>query len=240
MTDPWRGAPTSELADQVLPRWFVVLAVVLVPLAIVAAVLAFVAFDPEEVPVAARRPPPSGGFTTGVGAVVVGDSPARPADGLCAALDGVAVGGTTEDRAQLARGLEALCSVGLPGDVAARLERFARAGGVVRFAQFELTGVDSTADLQAEPPLLLVNAKFARTSPAFIAPLLAHDATFLEADPATAEGALEARQAEAAICEELFAAERPPRGCDDAAALLGLEDPLAALRAAGFAEDVPG
>ncbi|MGH8903953.1 MAG: hypothetical protein ACRDYA_20320, partial [Egibacteraceae bacterium] len=148
----------------------------------------------------------------------------------------VRVAGAVADRAALTAGLDALCSVRLDVDVATRLREFARAGGVIRFAQFQATGVDSTADLgrRGTPPRIYVNAKFARTDPAWIAPLVAHDVTFLELDPTTAGGLLAARKVEAQVCAELFADRRPSRGCDDAKALLSLPDPLAALRAAGF------
>lgn len=233
---PWARTRTGELADPLLPRWFVLLALVAVAAAAAAAVAAFLVFTPADVGVAERRPPPAGGLTTGVGDLVVGDRPAAPVDGLCPTLDGVRTGGTAVDRAVLRDALEALCALPrLPADTGERLARFARAGGTVRFAQFAATGVDSTADLDAEPPQILVNARFARTEPAWIAPLLVHDTTYLDAEPGTAAGALAARRAEADICDRLFADRRPSRGCDDAAALLAMPDPLGALIEAGFA-----
>jgi hypothetical protein len=241
--DPWRNTPTSELADQVLPRWFVLTAITMIPLALAAAVGAFIVFGPDRVPPAARRPPPAGGLTTGVGDLAVGSTQPVPVDQMCPTLDGVRVAGAVADQRALITGLNALCSVRLDADVAARLREFARAGGVVRFAQFQATGVDSTADFEAEPPEIYVNAKFTRADPTWIAPLVAHDTTFLDLDPATAGGALAARRAEAQICAELAAGpagspparpRRPSRGCGDANALLALPDPLAALQAAGF------
>lgn len=232
--DPWRKTPTSELADQVLPRWFVLTALAMIPIAIAAVIAAFVVFGPDRVPVAARRPPPAGGLTTGVGEVRVGSTAPAPVGGMCPTLDGVRVAGAVADQRALITGLNALCSVRLDVEVAARLREFARSGGVVRFAQFQATGVDSAADLGSDPPRILVNAKFARTDPSWIAPLLAHDTTFLGIDPATAEGALAARRAEAQVCAELARSRRPSRGCEDADALLALPRPLAALRSAGF------
>lgn len=232
--DPWRKTPTSELADQVLPRWFVLTAIAMIPIAIAAVIGAFMAFGPDRVPVAARRPPPAGGLTTGVGAFRVGSSDPVPVPQLCPTLDGTRVAGAVADQRALITGLNALCRIRLDVDVATRLQQFAREGGVLRLAQFQVTGVDSTADLRAEPPKIYVNAKFARTDPTWIAPLIAHDTTFLDLDPATAEGALAARRVEAQVCAELAAGRRPSRGCGDAKALLSLPDPLAALRAAGF------
>lgn len=241
--DPWRKTPTSELADQVLPRWFVLTALALIPVALAAVVVVFVAFGSDPLPPAERRPPPAGGLTTGVGDFTVGPSVPVPVEGLCPSLDGTQVAGTEADRAVLATGLQALCDIRLDAELALRLRAFAQAGGVVRFAQFEVTGVDSTAQLDASPPRILVNAKFARTDPTWIAPLVAHDVTFLQRDPATAEAALAAREVEAMVCERLFTghagsppapSRRPSRGCNDAAAVLALPDPLTALRDAGF------
>ncbi len=232
--DPWRRTRVGELQDQLLPRWFVVTAVVSVPLAIAALAAAFVVFGPDEVPVAARRPRPAGELTNAVGRFDIGASqPERYAE-ACPMLAGVQVAGTAADRAALRTGLAGLCNTTLPDEVAARLSRFAAAGGVVRFAQFEATGVDSTARLGADPPVVLVNARLQRTDPLWIAPLVAHDTTYLDTDPTTAAGALEARQVEDLVCDRLLQGRRESRGCDDAEALLALPDPLTALREAGY------
>jgi len=232
--DPWRRSRVGELSDQLLPRWFVVTALVSIPVAIAALVGAFVVFGPDRVPVANRRPPPAAGLTTAVGDYAVGDSEPQPVTRLCPTLDGIRVAGTDADRTVLITALNGLCDIPLDPAAGGRLRAFADAGGVVRFAQFEATGVDSTATLQADPPVVLVNARFARTDPLWVAPLIVHDTTLLAGDPAAAETALAARRAEAAVCAELFADRRPSRGCDDARALLSLPDPLGALRAAGF------
>jgi hypothetical protein len=232
--DPWRNTPTSELADQVLPRWFVLTAIAMILIALVVLAGAFVVFGPDRVPLAARRPPAAEGLTTGVGDLRVGPSQPVPVPRLCPTLDGAQTAGEVVDQRALIIALNALCSVRLDTEVATRLREFARAGGVVRFAQFQATGVDSTADLDATPPHIYVNAKFARTDPTWIAPLIAHEVTFADLDPTTAEAALAARKVEAKICAELFANRRPSRGCEDANALLALPDPLAALRQAGF------
>ncbi|MGH3664788.1 MAG: hypothetical protein ACRDU8_01630, partial [Egibacteraceae bacterium] len=194
--DPWRRSPVGELSDQLLPRWFVITCVVLVPVAVVAAIAAFVAFGPDQVPVAARRPPPASALTTAVGDFNVGDSPPVPYAGVCPRLEGVQVAGTDTDQATLRRGVAGLCNVTLPPEVTRRLGSFAERDGVVRFAQFEATGVDSTAMLDADPPVVLVNARLQRTDPLWIAPLVAHDVTYLALDPAAAASAVAARRAE--------------------------------------------
>jgi hypothetical protein len=226
--DPWRHAPTSELGDQVLPRWFVLLALATALLAVAAVITAFVVFGPGEIPPAARRPPPAGGYTHAVGDVQIGESDPVPLDPVpCAVLAGIRVAGTAADRQVLAEGLALLCETDVAG-----LTGFASAGGVVRFAQFSDTGVDSTARIGE--PLILLNNRFAVTDPAWIAPLVVHDLMTLNGEPGTAETALAARQAEAAACIALLDDADRSRACNDAAAVTALDDPLETLRAAGY------
>lgn len=223
--DPWRDAPTDELGDQVLPRWFALLAVVMVLLAVGVLVGAFVAFGSDDIPPTARRPPPAGGYTHDVGGVRVGDrEPVTLDPAPCTQLEGIRIAASGADRAALVAGLSALCELdrGIAG--------FAEDGGVVRFAQFADTRVDSAA----RPGLILLNNRFAVTEPAWIAPLVVHDLATLDGDPASAETALAARQAEAAACDALLATDDRSRACDDAAAVVALDDPLAVLRAAGY------
>jgi hypothetical protein len=230
-SDPWRRAPVSELQDQVLPRWFVLTAVIMVPVAVVALVAAFAVFGPDDVPVAARRPPPAEGFTNGVGDLRVGTTAPVPLEPPCPALDGLRIGGTEADRAVLAAGLQRLCD--LPPEQATLVEDFAAADGTVRFAQFADTGVDSTAS--RTEPLILLNNRFAvADEPAWIAPLVVHDLTVLGGEPGTAATALAARQAEAEACRTLLDDPTASRACRDASALLASQDPLHALRAVGY------
>jgi hypothetical protein len=232
--DPWANAPTSELGDQVLPRWFVLTAIAAVVAAIAMTVVAVVLPGRATLPVEARRPPPSPTFTTAVGAVERGRLDATPYDAPCPTLDGVRLAGAEADRAQLRRGLAALCNTTLSADTRADLRAFADAGGTVRFATFEATGVDSTATRGDDTHEILINTRFQRTEASWIAPLVVHDVTMRRRDPATAEAALAARRAEAAVCDQLLRADTDSRACADAAAITALDDPLRALRDAGF------
>ncbi len=232
--DPWANAPTGELGDQVLPRWFVLTAIGAVVAAVVVAVIAFRPPGRASVPVEARRPPASSEYTTAVGGLEVGGSGPVAYDAACGLLDGLRLAGADGDRAQLQRGLAVLCDVALPVAVASDVRAFAADGGVVRFATFEATGVDSTASRTDADPTIFVNTRFQRTPAAWIAPLIAHDATLLQRDPTTAAAAIAARRAEAEVCDRLQAADDQSRACADARAVLSLDDPAAALRAAGF------
>ena len=232
--DPWANAPASELGDQVLPRWFVLTGIAAVIAAVVVAAAALILPSRTTVPVEARRPPPSDDYTTAVGAVEVGASDPVAYDAPCAVLDGVRIAGSDADRAHLRRGLAALCNTALPDDARDAVAAFARAGGTVRFATFEATGVDSTTTREPDQPTMLINTRFQRTQPSWIAPLIVHDAVLRDGDPQTARAALSARRAEVVVCERLVGAGADNRACADAQAVTSLDDPLAALRRAGF------
>jgi hypothetical protein len=231
--DPWRRAPVGELQEQLLPRWFVLLVLALIPVAAAVVVAAFVLGAPDDVPVAARRPPPVGDLAHDVGEHQIGEAGPRPYAEACPLLQGIQVAGAAEDVARLRRALAGLCNTPLTDATQAHLRDFAEAQGVVRFALFEQTGVDSTG-WRTQPPHILVNAKFTQTDPLWVAPLVAHDATLLALDAELAESAVAARRAEAEVCDRLLSGRLASRGCQDAAALLALPDPLAALREAGF------
>jgi hypothetical protein len=239
LRSPYEGARVEELEEPLLPRWFVLLALGAIPVALGVAVWAFVAFGPDDLPVAERRPPPAptGALTTDVGQYTVGESEAvdLPLEG-CAPFQGVRAAGSEADRQRIDAALVALCDGPVPEDVARRIRLLGQRRGEIRFAQFQATGVDSTLDLGADPPRVLLNARFARedTDPLWIAPLVVHDTTYLEAPVGTAASALEARTREADACERLLVDARPSRACEDAAALLALLDPVRALQAAGF------
>jgi hypothetical protein len=232
--DPWRKAPVGELQEQLLPRWFVVLCVALVPVAVIAAIAAFVVFDGDPVPVAERRPPPTDELTHDVGEYSVGTSEPVVYEEACQRLEGVRIAGSEADQQALRLGLSGLCNTSLPPVIEDHLTRFAQEGGIVRFAQFQSTGVDSTALLAGDPPQILLNAKLQRSDPLWIAPVVVHDAILLAGAPETAEAALTARQAEDLVCDRVLGGRRESRGCDDAEELLALPDPLAALRSAGY------
>jgi hypothetical protein len=230
--DPWRDAPSGELGDPLLPRWFVLTAIVAVVVAVVVLALALLSTDREQLPVEARRPPPSPQYTTAVGAAEVGVSSPQPWESTCPVLDGIRLAGADADRAQLRRGLAGLCNVDLPPGAESAVTSLADAGGTVRFATFEATGVDSTA--RRDEPVVLLNTRFGQTDPLWLAPLVVHDAVMRAGDPRTAETALAAREAELAVCNSLLGTAERSRGCVEAAAITGMDDPLAALRSVGF------
>jgi hypothetical protein len=172
-------------------------------------------------------------YTNAVGEVQTGITDAAPYDAPCGLLRGIQIAGTEADRTRLRQGLAGLCNIDLPADVAGDIRAFTERSGIVRFATFEATGVDSTA-ARDDPPTVFVNARFQRTDPLWIAPLIAHDAVLRNGDSGAAERALAARQAELTVCDRLLGGSERSRGCADAARITAMDDPLGALRDAGF------
>lgn len=224
--DPYAGLPTDELDEPVLPRWFVLLALATIPVALVLFLVAFFGFGQEQAPVTERRPPPGDGMTSDVGDIVVGEREPVAHDPACDAVEGFRVAGTELDRSLLGAGLDALCEA--PSAVRETVAALAREEPTVRFAAFELTG----ADVTGAADVVYVNARYSQTASTLIAPLIAYQAELAQGDPAEAETVLAARRAEAAACEAVV--DEPGRACEDAEELLELDDPLAALRQAGF------
>lgn len=232
--DPWRKAPVGELQDQLLPRWFVLLCVALVPIAIIVIAVALLSVDRDPIPLGERRPPPVGGLTHDVGDYEVGDSePVVYAD-ACPTLEGVSTAGGEGDQAVLRQALAGVCNTTLTDEIEESLRTFASRGGVVRFALFDKRGVDSAAIVDADPPTILVNARLQQSDPLWISPVVVHDVVTLAGDPGTVGTALAARRAEDLVCDRILGGRRDSPGCEDAERLLALPDPEAALRDAGY------
>jgi hypothetical protein len=232
--DPWRDAPVGELNEPLLPRWFTILAVAVVPVAVVVTVLAFLMADRGLLPVAERRPPGDATMTHAVGDLVVGGTEPAALGAPCARLQGLRFAGDEADREVLAEGLAELCRPSLPDTVKDAVRAFAEGGNVVRFAVFERTGVDSTRIDGEDRSTVLLNAKYSRTEPRWLAPLVVHELTHRQT-PVEARDELAARAAEHRVCRTLAPVSRlDSPGCRDAAELLDLPDPLEALRGAGY------
>lgn len=200
----------------------------MVPVAFGVLLYALLATGTTEVPVAERRP------VDGVGEIHTGDTQPVVYERACPMLEGIQIAGGPADLDSLRRGLAALCNARPEGVLWDRLATFSHQGGVVRFAVFERSGASVTSDLEADPPMVYLNARYSRTDPSWLGPLLVYETAFLHTDPRDAVGVFQARQAEAQVCEIMLPADRPSPGCRDAEALLGLPDPVAALREAGF------
>ena len=240
------SAEVAAIKARPWPRlpWWLWLAALVTTVTMVVVAAGLVSSRPSPVPVGARRSPPADGFTHGAGEVrvpalagvelgrVVRRQPA------CARLAGVTVIGRPAEAALLAAGAERLCTFRSTPPIERARSALDKTGAEVAFAEFELTGNESTTRLGPGRPLVLVNGKFATSGlPDRIAVLLVHEGTHLAAGrPPAAADELAAVRAELDACQRLPVGTSPNRGCVDAAQLLadGEAAALQALRDGGY------
>lgn len=236
------GLPTLPTGEPVLPRWFVLGMLVLAPAAVGVTLWALLAIPDDELPPAERRPPGTAEVTYDRGEARRGETGTTEEGPACARR--VALEGEDGARAAGRAALRTLCEVLAEPELRAARDGLNRwAGGRLRFAAFERSGVESSTRIEEGAPVVELNAKFRLADAAHAAPVLVHELTVLGAGefPGTAVGATtvwRATQAQHRACEALgLLDDRPPRGCRDAAALLAEPDPLDALVEAGFRDD---
>lgn len=238
------GLPSLPSGEPVLHRWFVLAMIPLVVAGIGVTAWAFASIRGVDLPVAERRPAGSDEVTHDRGdAVVAEDTTVEPATGCAEGIDLI---GDPGGRAAARRALSALCTqlrgADLP-EVADGLAAWIAADGVLRFAVFERNGVDASARTEDGRVVIELNNKFQFLEPsaALAVPFLVHELAHLgdtwPGAPVTAEQELAAMRLQARSCDLLAIRRDPPRGCNDAEELLGLDDPLGALVAAGYRSD---
>lgn len=237
------GLPALASGEPVLARWFVLAMLVLVPVGLAVAAWAFLSIRDTAIPVAERRPPGTAEVTHDRGqAALGGSSDAAPGPG-CAS--GVEILGDGNARATATRTLSALCQLlerGAFPTAEEGLARWAEQDGALRFAVFERTGLDSSARVEDGRVVIELNAKFQFDDATLAAPFVLHELVHLSGDwpgddPVSAPGELAAMEAQLQACGRLVARDGLPRGCSDAEELLDLDDPLGALREAGYGAD---
>lgn len=241
------GLPSLPDGEPVLARWFVLamllLSVVAVGLTVVA--LSQRAAPPAEAfPAAERRNPGTAEVTHDRGQVVLAEDDSSSQPVSCA--PDVRLVGDEGGRVTLQRAFGVLCQQlaedddGSLAQVAAGLAELDAAGGVARIAQAVATGMDSSARIEDGVPVLELAPKFQFESGRLAAPFLAHElfhlgSTSWPGAPVTAEDELAGMQVQAELCAALEVPDGDlPRGCRDAAELLADDDPLGALRGAGY------
>jgi hypothetical protein len=240
--------------------WWLWLAVAVTTVAMVVVASALFGAVPDQLPVADRRSPPAGDLSHGVGAIRVPVLEPRNRALLvrrqagCPRLDRVTLVGTAAEVTLLEAAAEQLCALRSTAPIQRARDGLQKAAATVAFAEFELSINESTTDFGADPPRVLVHAKFQQGAAAAerVAVVLAHEGAHLadgrpptaadepaarkaELEPAVSE--LEARKAELEACGRLFTGDvQPNRGCADAAALLSGDDAsaLQRLKEAGY------
>jgi hypothetical protein len=241
-------AEAAALKARPWPRlpWWLWLAALVTSVAMVVVAAGLFGAAPEQLPVAARRSPPATDHSHGVGEVRVPALAPEHRDRLvrrqagCPRLDAVTLVGLAAEAALLDAAAGELCALRSTPPIERARAGLQEARAVVQFAEFSLSGNESTTRFGQARPTVLVNGKFqlGEAAPERVAVVLVHEGSHLAAGgPPTAAAELVARTAELEACGRLFAGEvQPNRGCADAAALLATDDATALqrLREAGY------
>lgn len=236
------GLPSLPSGEPLLARWFAIGILVLGAVGLAITVWALTSIRTTDLPPAARRPPGTAEVTHDRGAAVLAEADEEQTGVACA--PDVRLVGDPGGRAAAERALSTVCSL-LTRDEAGLapagegLELLDDAGGVIRIAVFERNGVDSSSRVEDDVPVVELNAKFQFERAALAAPFLLHELAHIGSgrwpgEPVDVDTELRALQVQALACELLVLPDDPPRGCADAAEVLDLDDPEAALEAAGY------
>ncbi len=240
------GLPAESDGTPLLARWFVLAMLGLSVVALGLTVFALaqrVAPPAEAFPAAERRNPGTADVTHERGQIVIAEDTSVSQPVTCAPQ--VRLVGDEGGRVTLQRAFGVLCAQldaddGSLAQVAAGLAVLDDAGGIARIAQAAATGIDSSARIEDGVPVIELAPKFQFENARLAAPFLAHELFHLGSDdwpgsPVTATDEAAAMTVQLEVCEALRApVEDLPRGCGDALELLEDDDPVGALREAGF------
>jgi hypothetical protein len=243
------GLPTLPTGEPVLQRWFVLLMLLLIPVALVVSVWAWRATDRSPAPAADRRVIGSATVTIDRGDAVLSTDATEEDGPSCATAVRIVGDGGARDAGR--RALSATCTLLRAGDLplaAAGLAEWTAGppgSAVLRLATFERSGVDASVRVEDGAMVLELNARYVFEDAARAAPSVVHQLGLI-ADPAWPGAVVGAGTELAATAETLVACARLslpeglPRACRDAAELLDGPEPYAALVAAGFRDDLAG
>jgi len=234
------GLPTLETGEPVLARWFVIVMLLLVPVAIAVSVVAWRAADREPPPPIERRIVGTEDVTHDRGEALFpepGDGEPGPA---CA--EPVLLLGNRSAVSASRRALSATCQLlgsgGFPL-ASAGLEVWLASDPRIRVGTFEASGVDASTRSEDDRIVMELNARYlfedaTRAAPVVIAQLaLLGDGDWPGAVvSAPAEAAALAEQL--AACGRLSLPEGLPRPCRDAAELVADDGLVTALVGVGF------
>jgi hypothetical protein len=234
------GLPTLPTGEPVLQRWFVLAALVIVPIGIAVTIWAFLSIPRDELTPAERRPPGGPEVTIERGDAQFGASTETEAGPSCTST--IELLGDSGTRATSRRALEATCELLRSGRYQTAnegLRAWLRADGLMRIAVFELSGVEGSARREEGRLVVELNAKFQFEDATRAAPELIHQLTLLgqstwPGEPLSVAAALEAAEAQADACQQLPFDGPAPRGCRDVEDLLASDDARAQLVEAGY------
>lgn len=234
------GKPTLPTGEPVLHRWFVLAMLLLVPAAIGVTIWAAAATVGRDSLSAAERRPPGGAEVT----IERGEAQLSPTDDVeqgPACFQGGQISGDAGSRAAARVAMQGACELiagGRYDQALDGLRAWARSGGRVRIAAFQMSGVESSARLEEGRLVIELNAAFQFEDATAASPALLHQLVLLGTPgfpgaPIPAERELEAAQVQQRACNDIPARLRP-RGCADVEELLASDDPLGDLVDAGW------
>jgi len=234
------GLPTLATGEPVLARWFVIVMLLLVPVAIAVTVIAWQAASREPPAAIERRSVGTALITSERGDALFPESDAAAQGPSCA--EGVLLTGDRSAVSAARRALSATCQLiaggGLPS-AAAGFEAWLEAGAVIRVGTFERSGVDASARVEDGRIILELNARYLFEDATRAAPVVVHQLGLI-GQPDWPGAPISAQAEAAALAEQLLACGRLslpdgiPRPCRDAAELLALDDLVGALIEVGF------
>jgi hypothetical protein len=241
------AAEAAAIKARPWPRlpWWLWLAVAATTATMVTVAVSLVAADRSATPLGAGRSPPAGRFSHDVGdARVPALEEANRARVVrrhptCPRLTGATLVGTPGEVDLLAAAADQVCGLRTTAPIDRARQALDR-GATVVFAEFRLSGNESTSRFGTDGPLVLVNGKFSQGPPERVAVLLIHEGSHLAGGgPPDAAAELAADRAQDDACKRLFSdpgSFGPNRSCLEAASLLaaGEARALAALRAVGY------
>lgn len=234
------GLPSLPSGEPVLARWFAIAMIILVPVGLGVSIWAFLSTDREVLTAAERRPVGTAEVTHERGQAGLNEILEADPGPSCAS--GISIVGDDGAIAAGRRALGALCQLidrgVLDPQVASGLEAWAASDGILRFAVFEVTGLDSSARVEDGQLVVELNAKFQFQDATRATPAIAHELVHLAEDfpgaPISDRAELRAVEVQSQACAALVLPDEPPRGCEDARELLDDPDPLSLLSEAGY------
>jgi hypothetical protein len=237
------GSPSKLRFRDSMPKpLMAVFALVAVGALVLALVLVLKPPSSPPEPLGRRLLPPVGTLAHDVGRIVPAPipSPAPAPAAVCSPLDRLRIEAGTAGQVRLAAAVRALCALG-HGGVPPELQQAVLGldGVTIRFAAFDRTAEEATADLANG--ILYVNVRFARanTPTILVAPVLVHEGWHLahRGLAVTAEQEYLARVAELDSCRQLIDRDKWIRDCLDAEQVVALGETRAVdlLVAAGYA-----
>jgi hypothetical protein len=234
------GLPTLATGEPVLARWFVIVMLLLVPIAIAVMLVAWRATDREPLGTVERRLVGGPTVTVDRGDAQFPEATETQPGPDCAAA--ATLVGDDSARAAARRALGATCQLVRELDLPAAeagLAAWLAADALMRVGVFERSGTDASARLEDGRLVLELNARFLFEDATRAAPALVHQLVLIgqpdwPGATITADAELTAAREQLVACARLVLPAGLPRACLDAEELLALDDPRAALVAAGF------